>query len=186
MGNQKYLLLPKSVSKPSLIVSHYLQLNHFFYFLFFIIGLSIGIIASLYYQTFPFADSSGVSFYSEPLLAILSSSNETHRGSTVIRTMRHNMSDDELFRRATEIEELRYDDDDDQHVRRKVAFMFLIRDDLPLAPLWERFFKGHEDYYSIYVHADPSSNDTVSSDSVFHGRRIPSQVRILCINGFLK
>nr|CAB3472331.1 unnamed protein product [Digitaria exilis] len=32
----------------------------------------------------------------------------------------------------------------------KVAFMFLARGDLPLRPLWEKFFAGHEGLYSIY------------------------------------
>lgn len=57
----------------------------------------------------------------------------------------------------------------------KVAFMFLTKGPLPLAPLWELFFKGYEGYYSIYIHAHPSYNETRSQDSVFYGRRIPSQ-----------
>jgi hypothetical protein len=43
-------------------------------------------------------------------------------------------------------------------VRRvpKVAFMFLTRGDLPLAPLWERFFAGADgEHYSVYVHTTP-------------------------------
>ncbi|KAK7847936.1 hypothetical protein CFP56_006090 [Quercus suber] len=47
---------------------------------------------------------------------------------------------------------------------------------MPLAPLWELFFKGHEGLYSIYVHPNPSFNGTVPQGSVFHGRRIPSKV----------
>lgn len=38
----------------------------------------------------------------------------------------------------------------------KVAFLFLTQYKLPLAPLWELFFKGYEDLYSIYVHTYPS------------------------------
>ncbi|CAN6439280.1 unnamed protein product [Victoria cruziana] len=57
----------------------------------------------------------------------------------------------------------------------KVAFLFLTRGPLPLAPLWERFFKGHDGKYSIYVHAHPSYNGTVAEGSVFHDRRIPSK-----------
>ncbi|KAG9450562.1 hypothetical protein H6P81_010527 [Aristolochia fimbriata] len=59
----------------------------------------------------------------------------------------------------------------------KVAFMFLTRGPLAFAPFWEKFFAGHEGLYSIYVHSDPSFNDSsdVAEDSVFHGRRIPSK-----------
>jgi hypothetical protein len=58
----------------------------------------------------------------------------------------------------------------------KIAFMFLAKGPLPMAPLWERFFKGHEGLYSIYVHTLPSYNDSFSTASVFYGRQIPSQV----------
>ncbi|CAI0380169.1 unnamed protein product [Linum tenue] len=54
--------------------------------------------------------------------------------------------------------------------------MFLTRGALPLAPLWEVFFRGHEGLYSIYVHNLPNYNDTDPLDSVFYGRRIPSKV----------
>ncbi|CAK9142755.1 unnamed protein product [Ilex paraguariensis] len=39
----------------------------------------------------------------------------------------------------------------------KIAFLFLTNTDLHFAPLWELFFKGHKDYYNIYIHADPKS-----------------------------
>ncbi|KAJ4785277.1 hypothetical protein LUZ62_036523 [Rhynchospora pubera] len=58
----------------------------------------------------------------------------------------------------------------------KIAFMFLTRGPLPLAPLWEKFFKGHECFYSIYVHALPSYLANFTSDSVFYQRYIPSKV----------
>lgn len=58
----------------------------------------------------------------------------------------------------------------------KIAFMFLTKGPLPMAPLWERFFKGHEELYSIYVHTLPSYNDSFSPASVFYKRQIPSQV----------
>ncbi|KAJ7975752.1 Core-2/I-branching beta-1,6-N-acetylglucosaminyltransferase family protein [Quillaja saponaria] len=84
----------------------------------------------------------------------------------------HNMSDHELFKKATMIPSIQ--DSHDDHVQ-KVAFMFLTKQSLPLGPLWESFFKGHEGLYSIYVHSDPSYNETLPQDSVFYGRRIPSQ-----------
>lgn len=58
----------------------------------------------------------------------------------------------------------------------KVAFMFLTRGPLPLAPLWQKFFKGHEGFYSIYVHALPSYIANYTSESVFYRRFILSKV----------
>ncbi|KAG5143164.1 hypothetical protein JHK82_018859 [Glycine max] len=81
----------------------------------------------------------------------------------------HDMTEEELLWRASMvpmIKELPYN-----HTP-KVAFMFLTKGFVLLAPLWERFFKGNEAFYSIYVHSLPSFNDTVSQTSVFHGRRI--------------
>ncbi|XP_047942684.1 glycosyltransferase BC10-like [Salvia hispanica] len=57
----------------------------------------------------------------------------------------------------------------------KVAFMFLAKGDLPLAPLWELFFRGHQGLYSIYVHSQPSYKGNFPKGSVFHGRRIASK-----------
>ncbi|KAG8088007.1 hypothetical protein GUJ93_ZPchr0010g11216 [Zizania palustris] len=83
----------------------------------------------------------------------------------------HRMTDEELFWRASmapRVEEYPY-----QRVP-KVAFLFLTRGPLPFAPLWERFFRGHEGLYSVYVHALPEYRLNVSSASAFHGRQIPS------------
>lgn len=86
----------------------------------------------------------------------------------------HGMTDEQLFWRATMVPaaaEFPFDR------TPKVAFMFLAgRGVLPLAPLWERFFRGHEDRFSIYVHAPPGVAINVSEDSPFYGRQIPSQV----------
>ncbi|PIN23042.1 hypothetical protein CDL12_04237 [Handroanthus impetiginosus] len=49
----------------------------------------------------------------------------------------HNMSDDEVLEQASKFVP-------------KVAFMFLTPGPLPLSPLWDKFFKGHEGMYSIY------------------------------------
>eukprot|EP00475_Leptophrys_vorax_P006554 TRINITY_DN14068_c0_g1_i1.p1 TRINITY_DN14068_c0_g1~~TRINITY_DN14068_c0_g1_i1.p1 ORF type:complete len:453 (-),score=7.86 TRINITY_DN14068_c0_g1_i1:140-1498(-) len=55
----------------------------------------------------------------------------------------------------------------------KIAFMFLTRGPLPLAPLWARFFEGHEGRYSVYIHV---SNLTYSypddTPAPFKGRVI--------------
>ncbi|XP_020182183.1 glycosyltransferase BC10 [Aegilops tauschii subsp. strangulata] len=60
----------------------------------------------------------------------------------------------------------------------KVAFLFLAKWDLPMAPLWERFFEGHRGLYSVYVHTDPAFNASAAapdSGSAFHRRHIPSK-----------
>ncbi|KAJ4846926.1 hypothetical protein Tsubulata_010326 [Turnera subulata] len=83
----------------------------------------------------------------------------------------HSMTDEELFWRASL---LPYKEDYPFHRVPKVAFMFLTRGPLPMLPLWERFFKGHHKYFSIYVHANPDYELNVSTDSPFYGRKIPS------------
>ncbi|KAL2237070.1 uncharacterized protein LOC105164695 [Sesamum indicum] len=85
----------------------------------------------------------------------------------------HKMSDEELFWRASFVPRVKK-----YPFQRvpKIAFMFLTKGQLPLAPLWERFFKGHEGQYSIYIHSLPSFEADFPSSSVFYKRQIPSQV----------
>ncbi|KAF7830488.1 glycosyltransferase BC10-like [Senna tora] len=85
----------------------------------------------------------------------------------------HNMSDPELLWRSSFVPRIKK-----YPFPRvpKIAFMFLTKGPLPLAPLWERFLKGHEGYYSIYVHSLPSFQANFPPSSVFHNRQIPSQV----------
>ncbi|KAJ7946529.1 Core-2/I-branching beta-1,6-N-acetylglucosaminyltransferase family protein [Quillaja saponaria] len=88
------------------------------------------------------------------------------------KNLTHILSDDELFWRASLVpikKEYPY------HRVPKVAFMFLTRGPLPMLLLWEKFFKGHEDLFSIYVHAPPGYKLNVSNSSAFYGRHIPSQ-----------
>jgi hypothetical protein len=87
----------------------------------------------------------------------------------------HDMTDEQLFWRASMVPVAAA-----YPFKRvpKVAFMFLAgRGALPLAPLWERFFRGHEGQFSVYVHAPPGLAINFSTDSPFYGRQIPSQVR---------
>ena len=35
---------------------------------------------------------------------------------------------------------------------KKIAFLFLTKDTLNRIQLWNKYFKGHEEQYSIYVH----------------------------------
>ncbi|CAN0881741.1 Glycosyltransferase BC10 [Linum grandiflorum] len=83
----------------------------------------------------------------------------------------HMMNDDELLWRASFVPRIK---DYPFHRVPKIAFMFLTKGPLPLAPLWERFFHGQE-AYSIYVHALPHYVSNFSSSSVFYNRQIPSQ-----------
>lgn len=89
------------------------------------------------------------------------------------QALRHGMGDQELLWRASMVP-LR----PGLPVRRtpKVAFMFLTVGPLPLAPLWEKFFKGHEELYSIYVHSLPEYEPNEQPSSVFFGRHVLSRV----------
>lgn len=94
----------------------------------------------------------------------------------------HDMNEEELLWRASlvpRIKELPFKQ------KPKVAFMFLTKGPVLLAPLWERFFKGNEGLYSIYVHSHPSFNETMNQSSVFYGRRIPSKVSTLIRHSFI-
>lgn len=84
----------------------------------------------------------------------------------------HYMKDEELFWRASMVPKK-----EDYPYNRvpKVAFMFLTRGPLPLAPLWDKFFQGHEDFFSVYVHALPGYHLNVTNTSAFYNRQIPSQ-----------
>nr|XP_043613513.1 glycosyltransferase BC10-like [Erigeron canadensis] len=85
----------------------------------------------------------------------------------------HRMKDEELFWRASMVPRIRT-----PPFKKipKVAFMFLVRGRLPLSPLWARFFRGYKGFYSIYVHTQPYFVGEVAPESMFQGRRIPSEV----------
>ncbi|KAG6517469.1 glycosyltransferase BC10-like isoform X1 [Zingiber officinale] len=85
----------------------------------------------------------------------------------------HSMSDEELLWRASWAPQV-----SKYPFKRipKVAFMFLTKGPLPLSPLWEKFFRGNEGRYSIYVHSLPSYEANFTSTSVFYQRQIPSKV----------
>lgn len=85
----------------------------------------------------------------------------------------HSMSDEELFWRASLVPRVKK-----YPFKRipKIAFMFLTKGPLPLAPLWERFFKGQQGLFSIYIHSSPSFEADFPPSSVFYRRQIPSKV----------
>ncbi|KAG7590019.1 Glycosyl transferase family 14 [Arabidopsis suecica] len=98
---------------------------------------------------------------------------EGQKGHSLVKpeNVMHNMTEEELFLRASKIQEKTL------KKTKKVAFMFLTRGKLPLAKLWERFFKGHEGLFSIYIHtSDPFYvDDDIPETSPLYRRRIPSK-----------
>ncbi|MFS8021931.1 putative glycosyl transferase, family 14 [Helianthus anomalus] len=88
--------------------------------------------------------------------------------STGVVDLWHSMSDSDLMEKAARVPRVANDP-------WKVAFMFLTRGSLPLGPFWERFFKGHEGLFSIYLHTSPDFNYEPPNSSVFYKRRIPSK-----------
>jgi hypothetical protein len=97
------------------------------------------------------------------------------------RSAWHNMSDDELLWAASF--EPRAAPPQRPSRPRKVAFLFLTRGPLPLAPLWERFFHGTgtsgsgRELFSVYIHSTPGYRLDFHPSSPFHRRQIPSKVR---------
>ncbi|KAJ7970357.1 Core-2/I-branching beta-1,6-N-acetylglucosaminyltransferase family protein [Quillaja saponaria] len=165
------------------LMNPHLHFSHIFRFVFFVIGLSLGITISLNFKSFTinlqeilFSPSSQstqppmLHQLSQPLVQL------TAHGRLVSDSqpsLLHNMDDNELFRQASLVP--RINEFPHEHVP-KVAFMFLTKGPIPLSPLWEMFFKGHEGLYTIYIHTPPSYNGVVPEDSVFYGRRIPSKL----------
>ncbi|XP_024388351.1 glycosyltransferase BC10 [Physcomitrium patens] len=86
--------------------------------------------------------------------------------------LNHGMTDSELLWRASMVPARA-----GLPIKRtpKVAFMFLTVGPLPLAPLWELFFKGHKVFYNIYVHSLPGYEPKEYPSSVFFGRHVSSQ-----------
>ncbi|XP_050229640.1 glycosyltransferase BC10-like [Mercurialis annua] len=164
-------------------------LNNVFHFLLFIIGLSLGMLSCSYFKSllspiFTSQISLYSSFFSSPPSPLpppsepagtnmTSSTNFTNAFDSFKRreSLMHNISDEELFSRAA-----RVPNPTEVKIVPKLAFMFLTYGSIPFAPLWEKYFKGHEDLFSIYVHPHPSYNDSWPETSVFYGRRIPSQI----------
>ncbi|XP_022775545.1 uncharacterized protein LOC111317379 [Durio zibethinus] len=163
---------------------------HFFkvlsYFLLFGCGLSLGVILSFHLKNFSldlYITQLSMNTISLPPLAPPQSFNPaTETTSHVGRVglteflkppnVMHDMDDKKLLWRASmtpRIPEYPFDR------LPKVAFLFLTKGPVLLAPLWEKFFKGHHGMYSIYVHSNPSFNLSEPKDSVFYGRRIPSK-----------
>ncbi|KAI6677069.1 hypothetical protein NL676_037865 [Syzygium grande] len=181
MKSQQNQSLPISIFKP--FYSHLQFTNILSCIIIFGCGLTLGIVLSFHLKSLSF----NVNFTQVPLLPTQLQSLPPlpaalppvplvrHAGLAEYlkpAPIAHGMEDDELLWRASvspRIPEYPFER------TPKVAFLFLTKGSVPLAPLWEKFFKGHEGLYSVYVHSNPPWNETEPEDSVFHGRRIPSK-----------
>ncbi|KAF3431898.1 hypothetical protein FNV43_RR26634 [Rhamnella rubrinervis] len=163
-------------------------LNFLTYFLLFGCGITVGIILSFYLKSFSLnfqftqfslsTSSSSPSSGSQMLMPNVEEvvkPNETRIGLEEFvkpPSLMHDMNDEELLWRASMAPKVNSYPFDRVP---KVAFMFLTRGPVFMAPLWEKFFKGHEGLYSIYVHSNPSYNGSLPESPAFHGRRVPSK-----------
>ncbi|XP_058068454.1 glycosyltransferase BC10-like [Magnolia sinica] len=142
-----------------------------FFALFLILGLGASVLSM--YMMRQFGALNLVPTPSSVYLPCVEESTNLDRWIKPPSSLMHSMNDEELFWRASFVPRI-----NKYPFRRvpKVAFMFLTRGPLPLSPLWERFLKGHEALYSIYIHSLPSYHPDFSSTSVFYRRQIPSKV----------
>ncbi|GAQ89945.1 hypothetical protein KFL_005800040 [Klebsormidium nitens] len=84
---------------------------------------------------------------------------------------------DELFEAYLNAKALAVDQKTEKGPVSKIAFLFLTRGPLFHERLWQRYFEGNENRYSIYVHASKDGfvyNETTSQAQVFHDRQIKS------------
>ncbi|XP_020574209.1 uncharacterized protein LOC110020443 [Phalaenopsis equestris] len=158
------------------------------FFLVFGFGLTFGIISTSYLNSFPFPFPFQPSQLQSPTLPPHNQSppplsppppppppppraRTGLKGYIEPNEIKHDMTDEELLWRASMAPKT-----SSFPYKRvpKIAFLFLTRGPLPFVPLWEKFFEGHHGFYSVYVHADPSYNDSFPVGSAFHGRRNPS------------
>ncbi|CAI0454556.1 unnamed protein product [Linum tenue] len=95
----------------------------------------------------------------------------------------HDMEEEELLWRASMVAKVK-----EYPFPRvpKVAFLFLTKGPMLMAPMWELFFKGNQGLYSIYIHSSPSYVASPDESPLFRARRIPSQAeRRLLANALL-
>lgn len=105
----------------------------------------------------------------------------------------HHMRDEELLRKALEVDAARRLQltrsstttttmEVNEPSRRqsprvpRIAYMFLTRGAMPFAPLWDRYFRGHQELHSVYVHAHPRYVPDWPPHSPFFRRFVPSKV----------
>ncbi|XP_050245965.1 glycosyltransferase BC10-like [Quercus robur] len=77
---------------------------------------------------------------------------------------------------------LHYHDDHHFEGPPKIAFLFLVRKDLPLDFLWGAFFKnGDAANLSIYIHSEPRFvfDETTTSSAFFYGRQLTNSIQVV-------
>ncbi|KAG9449814.1 hypothetical protein H6P81_009779 [Aristolochia fimbriata] len=62
----------------------------------------------------------------------------------------------------------------------KIAFLFIARNRIPLDVVWDSFFKGHEDQFSIYVHSRPGFllNKATTKSAYFYDRQLNDSIQV--------
>lgn len=143
-----------------------------FFLLFLVLGLGVSVISMYTFRHFGIQNVTDVG-KSSIFIPCFEAPNDLEHWIKPSSNLLHRMNDTELFWRASFLPRRK-----GYPFKRvpKIAFMFLTKGPLPLAPLWERFLKGHEGLYSIYVHSLPSYVGNYTASSVFYNRQIPSQV----------
>ncbi|KAJ3692368.1 hypothetical protein LUZ60_012718 [Juncus effusus] len=148
------------------------QQKLFSIFFFLAIGFTLGIITSSKINWTPFYLSSSSSNLFLNKLKHTTKQRVGLNGYTEPFERMHDMGDQELFWRASMVPRL-----EKYPYKRvpKIAFLFLVKREIPFAPLWEEFFNGNRGLYSIYVHRRPSYKYSARAGSVFYKRTIPSK-----------
>ncbi|KAG6519280.1 hypothetical protein ZIOFF_022773 [Zingiber officinale] len=141
----------------------------------FMAGVFIGLSASGHF-TRSFNSQTKIFFPSTMYMANCDKEFLSFKSFVTPEHLMHSMTDEELFWRASMVPKM-----EEYPFQRvpKVAFMFMTRGPLPLVQLWDRFFKGHEGLYSVYVHTLLDYKLNVSESSAFYGRQIHSEVKII-------
>ncbi|XWS44149.1 hypothetical protein CRYUN_Cryun15aG0019700 [Craigia yunnanensis] len=65
-------------------------------------------------------------------------------------------------------------------VKPKIAFLFIARNRLPLDMVWDAFFKGEENRFSIYVHSRPGFlfNKETTRSTYFLNRQVNDSIQV--------
>ncbi|GMI86797.1 hypothetical protein like AT5G14550 [Hibiscus trionum] len=65
-------------------------------------------------------------------------------------------------------------------VKQKIAFLFIARNRLPLDMVWDAFFKGEENRFSIYVHSRPGFllNKGTTRSTYFLNRQVNDSIQV--------
>lgn len=160
--------MPVRTSQPRVLPIRLLQ----FFLLFLGLGIAFTIFSMFMSRHFRF-ENVFIPVTSNRIQSCFQEPNDFHSWIKPPLNVWHSMNDSQLFWRASFDPQIKL-----YPFKRvpKLAFMFLTRGPLPMAPLWERFFKGHEEHYSIYIHALPAYNESYPPSSTFYRRQVPSQV----------